>query len=154
MRGAGALPLGVLCLAWPGSPCPSLLFSLILSLQNSPGGLIVTLAHPICVWEASAAHPCLEAGEAEVHPGRQAGRQREQTPQKERASCPAAVLPFLTGRVWGTQMPGCLYSSSCATGGGRPKQAAPSSWLHSCCSDYISNKKFLPCRWALVFLFR
>lgn len=56
--------------------------------------------------------------------------------------CSAAVLPFLMSGVRGTQTWGYLYSCSCAIREAAAPAASPSSsWLHSCCSDYISNKR-------------
>ena len=58
--------------------------------------------------------------------------------------CSAAVLPFLTSGVWGTETLGYLYSCSCAIReAAAPAGQPPSSRLHPCCSDYISNKKNL-----------
>lgn len=92
-------------------------------------------AYPVCVGGKSF---CLGARHREAGPPR-----CPHCPLKGAVRpCSAAVLPFLMSGVRGTQTWGYLYSCSCAIREAAAPAASPSSsWLHSCCSDYISNKR-------------
>lgn len=116
------------------SPCPSSLSSLIPSLQT------------VLRMHCCAGSSCL-CGREKLLFGSWA--QRGRTPpfphrplEGAVRPCSAAVLPFLMSGVRGTQTWGYLYSCSCAIREAAAPAASPSSSrLHSCCSDYISNKR-------------
>lgn len=74
---------------------------------------------------------------------RQAGTGRQTPPGGAMRPQSAAVPPFLTSGLGGTRASESLSPPLlCRQRGCRSRLAGPSpSWLHSCCSDDISNKK-------------